>query len=328
MRKITQARKERLKKIEEYLKLYPETSKTKIQKLFGESKNSDFLNQRTLLGQFKHFYEEDKCWYKLDPEEYEAVEWYLSNPDVTKADVRRKYGYKHETFDKKLKVLGHDTTPKYKVVFNRQAFSEMKTEEDAYWLGFLLADGYNNQNRGTITLKLGKIDEGHLVKFCNYMKVDPQKRIMDDYGGSNQIIKYVNLNSRELSSTLASYGVVQGKSGKEEYYQLENHLVRHYLRGIFDGDGGFVNNTKKGIIDRVQIVGSEKLLFNFKREIENAIGMEINPIYPKDSIYTLTISGIEKIQKTTKFLYENSTIFLDRKYKQYKQLQQQKSGRV
>ena len=62
--------------------------------------------------------------------------------------------------------------------------------------------------------------------------------IKDDYGGSNQIIKSITLNSRDLVNNLVQYGLFQGKSGKEHFYDLlQIELVKHYIRGIVDGDG-------------------------------------------------------------------------------------------
>lgn len=50
--------------------------------------------------------------------------------------------------------------------YNKNAFNEIKTEEDAYWLGFLLADGYisGENDKPFIQIKLGVKDYSQLEK--------------------------------------------------------------------------------------------------------------------------------------------------------------------
>lgn len=83
------------------------------------------------------------CYYAFSDIEKEAINEYIST-DVPASYIRKKYGFKHETLNKKLEVLGLSTQRKFKVKFNRNIFSTISTEEDAYFLGLLLADGYMN----------------------------------------------------------------------------------------------------------------------------------------------------------------------------------------
>ena len=309
---------------------HPEESLSSVAKKFNLPRKNSFLIKKEDINIFEYYFKEDSCYYYLDDKEKDAVNYYTQESSVTKSDITKKYGYKSETFDKKLRVTGNSDERRYRVSFDRSKFSTIETEEEAYWLGFLIADGYNNQSRGAVTLKLGAIDEGHLVKYCLFMKSNPEKRIMDDYGGSNQIIKYVNLNSRELSDSLAKWGVVQNKSTKENFPEINPKLIKHFLRGYFDGDGGFVNNTARGKIDRLQVVGSEEFLIKWKEEIEKGSDIEINPVYRKQGeLFSITISGIKRIKGVSKYLYEDSEVYLDRKYEQYLELQKQPNdGRV
>ena len=49
--------------------------------------------------------------------------------------------------------------------YNRHIFDEINSSEKAYWLGFIVADGYLNTERGMLRIKLGNIDKHHLEKF-------------------------------------------------------------------------------------------------------------------------------------------------------------------
>jgi hypothetical protein len=57
--------------------------------------------------------------------------------------------------------------------FNREFFNVIDTEEKAYWLGFLAADGCirkNKKNSHQLVLKLSVRDMGHVVKFKKSLK--------------------------------------------------------------------------------------------------------------------------------------------------------------
>lgn len=330
MRKIEKEKRDSIILAHKYKEKNPDISGTKLAKKFGVSRKNTFFTKKEDINMFKYYFEEDDCYYYLDEKEEEAIRLYTSDETITKAEIRRRFGYEAETFNKKLRVAGHSDERRYAVKFDRGKFNSIKTEEEAYWLGFLIADGYNNQDRGATTLKLGAVDEGHLVKYCLFMKADPEKRIMDDYGGSNQIIKYVNLNSREFSDNLAKWGVTQNKSTNEKFPEIDPALMKPFLRGFFDGDGGFSNNTERGKIDRLQVVGGEEFLIRWKEEVEKGSGIEINPIYRKQGeLFSIIISGMERIKRVSAYLYEGSNIYLDRKYEQYLELQKQPNdGRV
>ena len=73
--------------------------------------------------------------------------------------------------------------PKYK--YNKNAFNQITTEKDAYWLGFLLADGYvGGDSKPFLQIKLGEIDKNHLIKFLDYMKYSSYEIIKSTTGGA------------------------------------------------------------------------------------------------------------------------------------------------
>jgi len=49
--------------------------------------------------------------------------------------------------------------------YNRHIFDEINTSDKAYWLGFIIADGYLNDNKNMLRIKLGDKDKHHLEKF-------------------------------------------------------------------------------------------------------------------------------------------------------------------
>ena len=175
--------------------------------------------------------------------------------------------------------------PKTKRMYNKNAFSEIKTEEDAYWLGFLTADGYVCSTRKVVRLKLAEKDSQHLIKFAKYMG-EENPHLIKDYGGSytrDNVCYFLEYSGELIVNNLAKYGVTPNKSTKEKPYIFDDEFLNiAYLRGLIDGDGWIVKN-EIGIVgsydicsyvrgffiknmpnnSKVKEVVSEKKLFSF-----------------------------------------------------------------
>ena len=55
--------------------------------------------------------------------------------------------------------------------YNRHIFDNINNEEKAYWLGFIVADGYLNSDKHMLRIKLGNKDKQHLIKFIKFNKL-------------------------------------------------------------------------------------------------------------------------------------------------------------
>ena len=53
--------------------------------------------------------------------------------------------------------------------YNRHIFDNIDNEEKAYWLGFIVADGYLNLDKHMLRIKLGNKDKRHLIKFIKFI---------------------------------------------------------------------------------------------------------------------------------------------------------------
>lgn len=78
-----------------------------------------------------------------------------------------KYGFNKNVLAKIINDNGGNTTP---ISFNNKVFSKIETEEQAYWLGFLYADGYVSLNNNDVELSLKLLDAEHLNKFKKIFK--------------------------------------------------------------------------------------------------------------------------------------------------------------
>jgi hypothetical protein len=203
-----------------------------------------------------------------------------------------------------------------KYSYNKNAFNKILTEQDAYWLGFLLADGYiSDGKKPFVQLKLGAKDYQHLKKFCDYLQYDNYDVIKEVYGGSytkDNLCYVVKISCKQLSENLKQYGLYGAKSQKEKPYLLNNiELEKHYIRGIIDGDG-WIRSTQAGF----GVCGSYETMEYIKNYIHsNIVNVSNNNITKHETIYKFELTSSVKTELILKYFYQDANIYLDRKYK-------------
>jgi hypothetical protein len=200
------------------------------------------------------------------------------------------------------------------------------TEESAYWIGFLMADGYvevGKHGSPRIAITLAKEDLQHLDKFATY--IQSTYNILEKKVHINEkvIIQYtLRFSSKKIADVLATYGVVQGKSHIAKVIDLKNN--RHFWRGVIDGDGWFGNRDGRDG-DKIVLVGSHDLLYQSKEFIKMNIPGAVIRIRPEGNYWRLYVYS-NTARMLAKLLYDNCLVALDRKsakarqmYEYYKQ---------
>ena len=126
---------------------------------------------------------------------------------------------------------------KYKFDFN--FFEQIDNAEKAYWLGFIFADGSLRHN----TLRFGLVVEGkiHLQKLASILHYTGPLRYYPSVGSWN-----LELTHPKFAKDLRDKGVVERKTWLVSYPNfLPKTLHRHFIRGVFDGDGSITTGTTK-----------------------------------------------------------------------------------
>lgn len=316
------------KDIIECVKYYKESTEsiTSVAKKFNIDKATlkkykDINIDKLVL--YKDFY------YEFSSKELEAINEYAFN-NVPASYIREKYGFKHETLNKKLEVLGLSTQRKFKVNFNRTVFDSISTESDAYFLGLLLADGYINNSRGMVRLKLKGSDVDILEKFCDYLEM-PRDCIKGEiHSETGNLQCYIGIHSTELISRLESYNIFQAKSFKEKpYYNIKSELIPHYLRGYFDGDGCIRSN-----LNSINVCGSKEILKFFCDVLEKELGIVKKEcsFLQYSNMYKIEFCG-NNMMKILNYLYADSNVYLKRKYNLFNKVREKritvsKSGNI
>lgn len=209
---------------------------------------------------------------------------------------------------------------------NPYYFDNIDTDEKAYWLGFLAADGcvtkdYPEQRRGPyLKIALSLKDEKHIVKFLKSINANNEiKRVRSN----NTSI--VNINCRHMVNSLEKHGIVNKKTLTYSFPRIERKFVPHFIRGYFDGDGciSYSKQTSGYPVASVTILGTEEMLKTLQNYLFEDIHINktklIIPHKDRDNGITRVFSsgGRNNVKKIFDYMYENSTLHMDRKYTKF-----------
>ena len=198
-------------------------------------------------------------------------------------------------------------------------FDSIDTEEKAYWLGFLYADGNIASGRPKISVNLSIKDENHLRKFMKFLNYTYDMRYQHL---SNGDLCRMSFDSSHMTNTLISYGCVPKKSLIVKFPNTnifkDSSLIKDFIRGYFDGDGCVTYKNSKHTIPEITIVGTKDMLDNFSKYF-NLGHQHIRLHHPETGnldTYVL-IATDRKAWNCLEYLYKDATIYLDRKFDRY-----------
>ena len=205
---------------------------------------------------------------------------------------------------------------------NLDFFQEINTEEKAYWLGFICADGNIHKKQNLLQIRLSSEDEGHLKKLGNIFgrKLYRQKVVSKKGKICESVI--LGVCNKKVKNGLMKNGVYPDKTILDNIKSL-NHvpdiLMNHFVRGYFDGDGCISSSkTKSGKRNYcLSIAGGCNFLKELKELIINKIGVSNNKDIETETYKVLRWSGREQINLIAQWMYKGSTVYLERKKEKF-----------
>lgn len=220
---------------------------------------------------------------------------------------------------------------KYPYTCDYNYFDNIDSEEKAYWLGFIFADGYisvnENNNSGCVGIDLCLSDIGHLKKFNksingNYQITQRERQC--SLSDSKDVFGCCSLRifSIDMVNSLRQYGITNHKSYDAVFPTINKDFIRHFIRGYFDGDG-CVYMKKRHDCSYLQCTfySCSKVFLEqlrsvlYDQDINSHIWCETKN--RKTPLYILATSGKQNSLDLLCFMYESSSIYLDRKFRYY-----------
>ena len=213
---------------------------------------------------------------------------------------------------------------KRKYPIQEDFFDDINTEEKAYILGLLYADGYNNTDRNSVTLGLKESDKDILDKITNLIQPTKPLQYIDAYK-SRKKTSFENsknqyrlvIANKHISQRLVELGCGKAKTHKLTFpteEQVPSHLIRHFIRGYFDGDGSVSGDKQK----LFSFEGTINFLLSLQQILIKELSFSETKLCQRhkdrdNTIRSLRYCGINQCILFRDWLYKDATIYLERK---------------
>ena len=277
--------------------------------------------------------------YKRNLED--AVQYFKNDDNISITDCAKKFKIERISLREELKrrkikahsiIKTNSGNRKSLIVIHKKNnhtvdddfFSKIDTNQKAYWLGFITADGSvdDKNNRVGIGLSIRDYDQLHRFKKAlrtNYSiceTVSKLNTLNKEYRSCS-----ITINSSKMVYDLKKLGVLPKKTKKEKpCKKVPKKFMRDYIRGFFDGDG-WISAIKRRKIDRCKnkrwelgFCGSLEMMQWIKNYIEEEIEVSFSEILTAGPIFKIRIINQLDIITIGKFLYHDANEYLPRKY--------------
>lgn len=250
-----------------------------------------------------------------------ALKDYLETPEFERSltQLQKKYNIRRQTLSEKFKQWGYQVVNQQnRCRMNENAFDNIHTEEQFYWLGFMYADGNISSVGNRIEVRLSYKDLEHLEKFRKFLNLST--KIKTGVCNGNPFC-HLSIRNKHMWNTLYSYGCIPRKSLILTYPNistLTGENVYHFIRGYVDGDGCLCTYMRRNTMQtRLDLVGTEAFLEKIKEKLQEK-GYIKNKTSKnwKNQAYSLTYSNVPS-RRIARLLYVHATIYLERKYQKF-----------
>lgn len=316
--------------IQEMIKLYDEGKATVgISYKFNTNNNTvqKLLNENgVILKEWKR---------KIDPSEFPKIVSMYSEQNMSKPKIAKKYNVSHTIInnilekskcEKKTASQAHRKYP-----LNEHYFDNIDSSEKAYILGFIYADGSNIYKNNYISIDIERGDIDLLYKISERLYSENSHDRIRNYDlvknkkdGTKRIYysSVLSFNSKYMCEILNKLGCPRNKSliVKFPEWLVNEELQRHFIRGYYDGDGGTYVPYKKGYGAQSKIIGTIQFINKIDEIVKKQCDVNTYMEHPYPALNRVCISGNQQVKRFLDWIYNGSTIHLDRKYFEYQKL--------
>ena len=123
---------------------------------------------------------------------------------------------------------------------------------------------------------------------------------------------YIDLNSVKICKDLCKIGIVPNKSLvlNINFSLIPKGLIRHFIRGYFDGDGSICHTIQDNKIRwQISFIGTKDFLTFFLKEFNKN-----HQLSSCGNNFRFNFSRFNDVKDIVNYMYDDCTIYLDRKY--------------
>ena len=211
---------------------------------------------------------------------------------------------------------------KRKYPIQEDFFDKIDTQEKAYILGLLYADGWNQTDRNVVGIGLKESDKEILDKITSliqptkplgYYKKNKLKRGFENSQNEYRLV----IANKRISERLVELGCGKAKTHNLTFpteEQVPSCLIRHFVRGYFDGDGSVSGDKQK----QFNLVGTINFLLPLQQILIEELGFSKTKLDQRhkerdNEIRSLRYCGINQCITFRDWLYKDATICMERK---------------
>jgi len=243
---------------------------------------------------------------------------------ISQREIARRLGIGNTTVRNWAKELGFIFK---KHTVNENYFFNMNPEA-AYILGFIYADGNISWNtkKGyySMTITAAAKDKDHLEKMREMMQITKPLT----YGKSTHSYRLI-ANSKMLCLSLMKLGVFPRKSKTVKFPKIiPKKLMKHFLRGVIDGDGciRWVSRKRSPYFEISIASGSKAFAEGFIKAVETLTGIPTK-IKKRDNIFLMRYT-CTRGENLARYVYSEDGIHLSRKKEHFiKCLEERHNGK-
>lgn len=200
----------------------------------------------------------------------------------------------------------------------------MNIKEKSYVFGLLVTDGHlelMERNRGRVQLEVNEKDKDICEKLFHLI---PDSHLTSRERDTNFKNSYKSCafsnNQLAFRQELIDFGFPTENKTLTASIPSQEYSVVDFWRGVIDGDGS-LGFTAKGVPFLSLVTKSENLKQEYCKFLLDNFGIEkkINR-NTRDNVYNITVFS-EDALAISKMLYKNASIYLDRKYNSYLEIQ-------
>ena len=255
----------------------------------------------------------------------EVVE--LLKQGLRPGEVSKKLNRNGSSVSSVIKALNITGYNKQENTCNHNYFDNIDTEIKAYLLGFFIADGWLNVGNSRFGLQIKEEDNIvlHYIKneFVNDSVISTKNRTTETVTRKNiSTIRWTSSHMKDIF--MNKYKILENKTYDKTFIfpfeEIPEHLIRHFIRGFFDGDGCF-SKIRQSL--SITIISTSLNFLNqiakYFTNLSEGINEVIREINGKTTNYhTLNFNfertdKPEKVLKIYNYLYDDSELYLIRK---------------
>lgn len=210
---------------------------------------------------------------------------------------------------------------------NIDYFETIDCEAKAYWLGFLWADGgmskttksASGYNRLTIAQHEKEYD--HIVKFQQAIECDYEIKQQPKH------IVALDINSTPFCQHLEALGYAR-KDKRTNIPPIPTYLIRHFIRGYFDGDGClsvYIQHVQQYNIRKQEwsLTGNREFLINIAEILRLNVGVSnnvgIKEYKRTNKAITIRYGKAADVANLYHYMYDSATVYLESKHEKFMQ---------